>query len=146
MPIFRNSNSGPYQLIDCNFIRRFSEDTTDLRQVLGRLSVSEVVIWYQSGVFLGAFSAHNGLFLVCKHIYGSTPKYNIIVSSEIIPLKMTQEKDSLTSYFIRQISDVVNNTISGKSDRIMRYARYPLDPALMIVKNCDCSVVTTLCK
>ena len=28
------------------------------------------------------------------------------------------------------MSDVINNTISGKSDRIIRYARYPVDPPL----------------
>ena len=37
------------------------------------------------------------------------------------------------SHFIRQMSHVVNNTISGKSDRIIRYARYPLDPPLLYV-------------
>ena len=30
------------------------------------------------------------------------------------------------------MSDVINNTISGKSDRIIRYARYPLDPPLVL--------------
>ena len=30
------------------------------------------------------------------------------------------------------MSDVINNTMSGKSDRIIRYARYPLDPPLVL--------------
>ena len=32
------------------------------------------------------------------------------------------------SHFIRQMSDAVNNTISGKFDHIIGCTQYPLDP------------------
>ena len=95
------SNRGPYQLIDWSRTPFYTKIFRRHNWIFGKFSMN--CRWRSHLIskrgFPSDFHAYNRLFSVCKHNYGNY-FLHIIVCSEI-SLTMTQEKDSLMSYWCK---------------------------------------------